>query len=263
MCDRVLAIAAIAVDIGGCRTRVSGPRPIIHRIAPKLTGPGFSPAGIEHRQCRLIGEYLVRRQYRAEHQLIQRRQPPARASHPGAERRAVERDALPLEHLCLAVERQRVTELADHHMRHQRFRRHAAIDRPLRRGRLHHSALAGAAPITRPAHQLHAQLGRNQVEHLGAIVTDHVQRTATAGAFLALDVDDDLVARQVRGQRTAIAVGCRYRTPSLRWLCCLFGGVVRGGTLLLILQDELQLLEVELFRARPVAVAQQALDELP
>ena len=33
--------------------------------------------------------------------------------------------------------------------------------------------------------------------------------------------------------------------------------------MLLILQDELQLIEVELFRTRAVAVAQQALDQLP
>ena len=241
----------------------SGPRPIIDRVAPEPPGLGLAPAGIEHRQRRLIGEHLVRRQHRAEHQLIERRQPPARASHPGAERRTVQRDALALEHLCLAVERKRITELADHHVRDQRFRRHAAIDRPLRRGCLHHSALAGAASIARPAHHLHAQLGGNQIEHLGAIVADHVQRAATAGAFLALDVDDDLVARQVCRQRTAIAVGRLGAPPSLRWLCRVFGGVVFGGTLLLILQDELQLIEVELLRTRAIAMAQQALDQLP
>ena len=49
---------------------------------------------------------LVRRQHRAEHQLIQRRQPPARSPHPGTQRRTIQCDALALEHLCLAVERQ-------------------------------------------------------------------------------------------------------------------------------------------------------------
>jgi hypothetical protein len=88
-------------------------------------------------------------------------------------------------------------------------------------------------------------------------------RAATAGAFLALDVDDDLVARQVCGQRTAIAVGYCYAPPSLRWLCRLFSGVAFGGTLLRILQDELQLIEVKLLRAGTVAVAQQTLDQLP
>ena len=80
-------------------------------------------------------------------------------------------------------------------MRDQRFRGHAAVDRPFRRRCLHHGALAGAASIARPAHHLHAQLGRNQIEHLAAVVADHMQCAATAGALLVLDIDDDLVAR--------------------------------------------------------------------
>jgi hypothetical protein len=261
--DRVLTIATIAVDIGRCRMRGTGPRSIVHRVAPELAGLGFSPAGIEHRQCRLIGEHFVRRQHRAEHQLIQRGQPPARTSHPGAQRRTIQCDALPLEHLCLAVERKSITEFADDDVGNQRFRRHAAIDGPLWRGCLHNSALAGAASVAWPAHHLHAQLGRNQIEHLAAIVADHVQRAAAAGAFLALDVDDDLVARQVCGQRTAIAVSRLCAPASLRRFCRVFGGVAFGGTLLLILQDELQLINVQLLRTRAVAVTQQALDQLP
>jgi hypothetical protein len=60
MRDRVFTMATIAVDIGHGRMRGSGPRPVVHRVAPELPGLGFSPAGIEHRQCRLVGEYLVR-----------------------------------------------------------------------------------------------------------------------------------------------------------------------------------------------------------
>ena len=129
--------------------------------------------------------------------------------------------------------------------------RHAAIDRPLRRGRLNDSTLAGAASVAGPAYHLNAQLGRNQVEHLGAIVTDHVQRTATAGAFLALDVDDDLVARQVCGQCTAIAIGCRGAPPSFRWFRCVLRGVIFGSTLFGVLQDQLQLLEIKLSERGP------------
>ena len=66
----------------------------------------------------------------------------------------------------------------------------------------------------------------------------------------ALDVDDDLVARQVCGQCTAIAVGSLCAPPSLRRLRRVFGGVAFGGTLLRVLQDELQLFEVELLRTR-------------
>jgi hypothetical protein len=141
--------------------------------------------------------------------------------------------------------------------------RHAAIDRPLRRGRLNDSTLAGAASVAGPAYHLNAQLGRNQVEHLGAIVTDHMQHTATAGAFLALDVDDDLVAWQVCGQCTAIAIGCRGAPPSFRWFRCVLRGVIFGSTLFRVLQDQLQLIEVKLFRAWAVAMTQQPLDQLP
>ena len=83
------------------------------------------------------------------------------------------------------------------------------------------------------------------------------------GHSLALDVDDDLVARQVCRQRTAIAVGHLGAPPSLRWLRRIFGGVAFGGTLLRILQDELQLIEVELLRTGAIAMAQQTLDQQP
>ncbi len=148
-------------------------------------------------------------------------------------------------------------------MRDQRFRRHAAIDRPLGRGRLHHSALAGAAAIAWTTYHLHSQLGRNQIEHLAAVVADHMQCAATAGTCLVLDIDDDLVTRQVCRQRTTIAVGYLDAPPSRRRLCRVFGGVAFGGTLLGILQHELQLIEVELLRTGTVAMPQQTLDQQP
>jgi hypothetical protein len=90
-----------------------------------------------------------------------------------------------------------------------------------------------------------------------------VQRTAAAGTLLVLDVDDDLVARQMCGQRTTIAVGCRDALPSLCWFRRGLRCVIFGGALLRILQDQLQLLEVELLRARTIAMTQQTLDQLP
>ena len=110
---------------------------------------------------------------------------------------------------------------------------------------------------------LHAQLGRNQVELLGAVFTDHVQRTAAARALFVVDVDDDLIACQVCRQRPAIAVGSLRTPPSLRWFRRIFGGVAFGSTLLRILQDKLQLIEVKLLRTWTITVAQQTLDQLP
>ena len=58
--------------------------------------------------------------------------------------------------------------------------------------------------------------------------------------------------------------GWPLRTPpSLRWFRRIFGGVAFGSTLLRILQDQLQLIEVKLFRTWAIAVAQQTLDQLP
>jgi malonyl-CoA decarboxylase len=84
------------------------------------------------------------------------------------------------------------------------------------------------------------RLGRNQIEHLAAIVADHVQRAATTGALLVLDIDDDLVARQVRGQRTAIAVGHLVAPPPLRWFRRVLGGVSFGNLLIKQVVEELR-----------------------
>ena len=59
-----------------------------------------------------------------------------------------------------------------------------------------------------------------------------------------VDVDDDLLARRVRGLRTTIAVGRPDAPPSLGWLCRVFRGLAFGGGLLRVLQDKLQLIEV-------------------
>ena len=259
--DRVLAPAILGVDVGRCRMSWTSPRSIVDCIAPQPSGLGLAPTGIKHRQRCLVSERLVRRQHRAEHQFIERRQPPACASDPGAQRRTVQRDALALQHLCLAIERKRITEFADHHMRNQRFRRHATVDRPLRRRRLHYRAFEGAAGVTRTANNLNAQLARNDVELLAAVFADHVQRATTAGTVLALDIDDHLEARQVCRQCAAIAVGHLSASPFVRRLCRRFGGFAFRSTLLLILQDELQLIEVELLGTRAEAMAQQTLDQ--
>jgi hypothetical protein len=106
---RVLAPTILGIDIGRRRMRRSGPGPIIDGVAAEPPGLGPATAGLEHRQGRLVGKHLVRGQHRVEHQFVERRQPPARASDPGTQGRAVQRDALTLEHLRLAIQRQGVT----------------------------------------------------------------------------------------------------------------------------------------------------------
>jgi hypothetical protein len=148
-------------------------------------------------------------------------------------------------------------------VRHQRLGGQAAVDRPLWRRCLHHRARAGAARIAWPAHHLHAQLGGNKVELLGPILADPVQRATAAGTVLALDVDHDVVAWQVSRQRAAIAVGGPCAPPPLGCLCRVPGRLALGGTLLRLLQAELELIEVKPLRARAIAVAQQTADQQP
>ena len=143
------------------------------------------------------------------HQVIERRQPPAGAPDPVAQRRAIQRDALARQHLRLAIQRQGIAELADHHVHHQRLGGHAAIDGPLRRWGDHHGPFAAAAGIAGTTRDAHAQLRRRDVQLLGAQFADRVQRAAATRAVVVLDVDHHLVARQMSRQGTMIAVGPR------------------------------------------------------
>ena len=194
----------------------TAPRPVIDRIAPEAAGLGPAAAGVEHRQRGVVGKHLGRGQHRADHQIVERRQPPAGAAHPVAQRRAVERDALPRQHLRLPIQRQGIAELADHHVHDQRFGRHAAVDRPLRRRRHHHGTLASAAGVARAARDAHAQLRRHDVELLGAQFADAVHGAAAARARRRLGIDHHLIARQVRRQRAVVAggaIGTRLGLP--------------------------------------------------
>lgn len=104
-------------------------------------------------------------------------------------------------------------------------------------------------------------MGGDDVELLGAVFADHMQRATAARTLLALDIDDDLEARQVCRQRTAIAVGRLGAPWSLRCLRCVTGGFVFRSALLLILQAKPQLIEVELLRMRAKPMTQQTLDQ--
>jgi hypothetical protein len=89
-------------------------------------------------------------------------------------------------------------------MRQQRLGRHAAVNRPVWRGRLHDGLFADPAAVTRTADDLHAELGGPVVQHFGAVFADRMQRCATARAGLVGDIDHDLDQRQMIRQRTAV-----------------------------------------------------------
>jgi hypothetical protein len=118
-------------------------------------------------------------------------------SHPSAQRRTIQGDALALEHLCLAVEWKRVAELADYDMHHHRFGGHATVNRSVRRRRLNDATFARAASIAWAARHLDPHLAGDDVELLRTILTNLMQRATAAGTFLALDINNDFEAREV------------------------------------------------------------------
>ena len=91
---------------------------------------------------------------------------------------------------------------ADQHLGEQRRRRQAAGDRPLCSRRLRHR-LAGPAGVFGTDGADDAQLSRNPIQHLAHALSDDMQRAAAAAADHALNVEADVFARQMAGQRLA------------------------------------------------------------
>jgi hypothetical protein len=204
MRDRLRRLSIGRIDIGDRRRVGSAPRPVVPRIGPELAGLGAASAWVEHRGRRLVGEQLRRRPEVGENALANRTQVEGGAADPVGERRAVEAQALALVNLRLAIQRQMIGAFGDQHVRHRRLRRQAALDQSRRRWGLHDDVLASPASILGPAHDQHPELGGNDIELLAHVFADPVKLAPTARASLALDVDDGLEARQMRGQGAAV-----------------------------------------------------------
>jgi hypothetical protein len=95
--------------------------------------------------------------------------------HPVGQGGAIKLDPLTGVDLRLAVERQMVCVLADDHVGDGSFGGDAALNQPRGRRRLDHHVLAGAAGVLGPAHHQHAELGRHDVQPLGAVLADQVK----------------------------------------------------------------------------------------
>jgi len=71
--------------------------------------------------------------------------------------------------------------LRHQHLGDQRFGRDTAFDDPRRCRSLDHRTLARAATVAGPARDQHAERSRHDIEPLGDIFTDLVERAAAAG----------------------------------------------------------------------------------
>src|SRR4051812_31830326 len=63
MAGWMLTLPILAVNVGRHRMAGPAPRPGIDRITPEPSGLRLSPARIEHRQSRVVGEHVRRRQH--------------------------------------------------------------------------------------------------------------------------------------------------------------------------------------------------------
>ena len=205
----------------------AAPRPVVHRVAPQPPGLGASAPRIEHRQRGVVREQLGRRQHGVQHQLVQRRQPPAGAPDPVAQGRAIQRDPLAAEDLRLAIQRQMVAVLVDQDMRQQCLGRHAAVDWPLAGGCLHDRRLAGATAIARPTGHADPEVGGDIVQHLRAVFADQVQTPPQQRQTLFLTS----ITCSTRGSSAGSAPRLRLAgsVRGMRGAVVVFGGAARDA----------------------------------
>ncbi len=101
-------------------------------------------------------------------------------------------------------------------VRDGRLRRQAALDQAGRRGGLPHAVAAGSAGVFGPADDEYPELGGDDVEPLGDVLADPVERAPAAGAAPVLDVHDLLDSGKVRREGAAVAPARRRTRLPLR-----------------------------------------------
>jgi len=114
-------------------------------------------------------------------------------------------DALAGQNLHLPVQRQIPGELRDHHVGHERCRRHAALDQARQHFRLHHTIGAIAAGIFGTDRAQHPQDRRDHVQHLADVLADLVKLPLAAPAHGRVRLRHLFTAWQVLGQRPDVA----------------------------------------------------------
>lgn len=170
---------------------------------------------IKPRERRLVTEYPWLGADEGKQRVIEKLKPPGDPRHPGPERASIDDQAAGGEHLGLAMQQQMPGELRDGDMGCKGRGHHAALHHACRRGRLHNNAFAGAACIARPDRPFDPDNRGHDVERLADVRADAMQFERTAGASLALQLDDLVITRKVLGQAADIA---GWRSPCLRFV---------------------------------------------
>ena len=170
---------------------------------------------------------------------------------------------MPSVNLGLAIQRQMISVLGDQDLGDQRLGRNAALDDPRRCGGLRHRALARAAAITRAARNQHAKSGRHDIEPLGDVFADQVERPPATGACPDAidfrDVDDLLDPLKVGGQRAAVDLTGIIALGALRSCVTCSARLTQRG--LDILKTKLQLFGIELLGTGAETMAHEGVDD--
>lgn len=111
-----LSPAIRTIKINGRRGIRTAPGAVIAGVDPEPAGLGTATAGIEHRDRRVVGEQLLRREDVFGEPGLQRLQPPDSSPNPVGERRAIQLDAVPGEDLALPVEGKMIAVFGDQDM---------------------------------------------------------------------------------------------------------------------------------------------------
>jgi hypothetical protein len=185
-------------------------------VSPELIDADFAIAAANHGHPGFVDVDAVVTMDCPQLQIVETSQPPGRTLQPARQRRSINLQAMPCQHLGLAINRKVPGKALRHDPGDQRGCRHSAFDHPARRRCLDDAALAGPASILGTDGRNHAQDGRHDVEGLAHVLTDLVHAAFTADALGAVRFDDVNDPGQMLGQSADVAPGTRLCPLGIR-----------------------------------------------
>jgi hypothetical protein len=166
---RVLASTIRGEAVVDCRWGRTCPGPLVADVGPQPRGGRAAGARREHVQRRVVGEDRLARQHVPADGVGERLQQRSRAPNPVGQGGALEVDALALEDLALAIERQVVGVLRHQHVGEKARTRPTALDRARGQRRLN-EALAPRAGEPWPHDAVHDEPAGHVLQLLGDVL---------------------------------------------------------------------------------------------